>query len=187
MKIRPFLGTVLISIVVLVQEPLLGQVTNEFAPYKAHCALQKEEVEVFASYLKENVLPHDITVVVTETMPTDVDVDTFNLQLAVKGRGIPPEIRQDFKKKNRTTCVIEPFADIKNLRFISKIEHDQIFRAGWSEFHKMYGKDATIVWLSRVGSIPRRLSHFSKCQAGWVGWLVVEPCICLNARKASGS
>ena len=84
-----------------------------------------------------------------------VDVDSLNLQLAAQGRGIPPDVRADFQEKNKSSCVIKPFVDLPNLYFISRREHDLMFRTslkkGWSELHKRYGKKAEVLFLSRVG------------------------------------
>jgi hypothetical protein len=83
-----------------------------------------------------------------------VDVDALNLQLAAKGRGISSDVRTDFKEKNKSSCLITPFARIPNLHFMSNREHDLMFRnasTGWSDFHKKYGKQAEILFFSRVG------------------------------------
>lgn len=118
------------------------------APQKAACTVRREELEVFAAYLKRETSPQ---VVVTRTEPARPDVDTLSLQLAATGRGIPADVRADFKAKNKSGCAINPFAGISNLHFISREEHDLMFRGGWREFHKRYGKDAELLWLSRVG------------------------------------
>ena len=118
MKLGVFFCVLFISMGVLSQKALCAQTANETPPHKRRCILQREEIEIFASYLKQGkTYPQ---VLVTKTVPTEVDVEAFNLQLAVKGRGIPPEVRADFKEKNKSTCGIEPFAGIKNLYFISK-------------------------------------------------------------------
>jgi hypothetical protein len=78
-------------------------------------------------------------------------VDDLNLQLAVQGHGVPTEVRADFKTKNNSRCVIEPFTGDQNLRFISKREADTVFACGWREFYRKYGKGAWIVNVSRVG------------------------------------
>lgn len=90
---------------------------------------------------------------VTKTDYSHADVDYLNLQLAAKGRGIPPEVRTDFKEKNRLSCLIQPFAGIGGLQFISKREKDLMFRVpkGCSKFHKKYGKEAEMLWVSRIG------------------------------------
>lgn len=115
------------------------------------CVVQGEEIKFFVSYLKEGI--GSPQVVVTTIGAPDVDVDALNLQLAVQGRGIPPDVRADFKEKNKSSCVIRPFVDLPNLHFISEREHNLMFRTlkGWSELHKRYGKKAEVVFLSRVG------------------------------------
>jgi len=143
--------TLAISFIVFLATPLWAQDNSRTAPVNTRCEVQAEENEVFVSYLKAEKPSPGLTVLVTRTVPADMDVDTFNLQLAVKGRGIPPEVRADFKEKNKSSCTIAPFSGVVNLRFISKGEHDQIFQTGWTEFHERYGKEASILWLSRVG------------------------------------
>jgi len=118
---------------------------------KTRCEVPAEETGVFVSYFKAEGPSPGLTVLVTRTVPADMNVDTFNLQLAAKGRGIPPDVRADFKEKNKSGCAIVPFSGLANLRFISKAEHDQIFQTGWTEFHKRYGEEVSILWLSRVG------------------------------------
>jgi hypothetical protein len=121
------------------------------------CVVRGEEFEVFASYLKQDIASP--LVLVTTTDSPHIDVDALNLQLAANGRGIPPDVRTDFSEKNKSTCMIELFAGIPNLRYISKREEGLIFRVpskGWSKFHKRYGKEAEILWLSRVGFNPEK-------------------------------
>lgn len=148
MRTRTILGVMFLSIGGFVHEPLWAQTAGGAASHNTHCAAAKEEIEVFADVLRGG---HDQTVLVTKTATMGVDVDYVNLQLAVKGRGIPPDVRIDFKKKNKSSCLIEPFTGITNLDFITQSEQDQLFREGWSEFHKKYGKNASLVSLSRVG------------------------------------
>jgi len=117
------------------------------------CVVPAEEIQVLAAQLKSgSAFPQ---IVVTTTQPMDLDVDAFNLQLATKGQGIPPDVRADFTKKNKSACAIKPFQSVPNLHFINEREEHLIFQKGaiksWSQFHKEYGKDASIVWLSRVG------------------------------------
>jgi hypothetical protein len=119
---------------------------------KKLCTVQGEEIEVFASYLSGGIASPQV--LITKTAPPDVDVDALNLQLATQGRGIPPDVRADFKEKNKSSCPIKPFAGIPNLHFLSQREHDLMFRkasTGWSEFHTTYGKEAEMLLLSRVG------------------------------------
>lgn len=129
---------------------MCAQSGNGSAPQNTLCKIQKDEIEIFVSFLKEEADPRAQTVLVTKTDATEVNVDSVNLQLAVQGRGIPAELRADFKAKNKSSCLIEPFAGVMNLKFISTAERDRLFRAGWDEFHKKYGKDAAMVAFSRV-------------------------------------
>ncbi len=118
--------------------------------HTAPCSVPKDEIEIYADYLSPGN-SSDVTVVVTSTQPSDADVDSLNLQLAVQGRGIPPDVRADFKQKDKSICSFEPFPAGKGIRFISKNENDMIFKAGWKEFHRKYGKQASWLYLSRVG------------------------------------
>jgi hypothetical protein len=143
---KTFLGTLLL-LVTLAQQPLLGQ--NH--PRGVSCTVSRDEVEVLASYLRGLRAGPSLIVVVTTTDSNSADVDALNLQLAAQGRGIPPEARADFKRKDEFRCHIRRFRAATNVRFISQHEHDQIFRSGWREFHRRYGKGAELMTLSRVG------------------------------------
>jgi hypothetical protein len=90
-------------------------------------------------------------ILVTEAEQRLAPLDSINLQLAANGRGIPPDVRHDFAARNKTSCPIKPILGIERLQFISKHDEEKIFKTGWGEFHKRYGKDAEIVSLSRVG------------------------------------
>jgi hypothetical protein len=121
------------------------------AQNSASCSVPKDELEIYADYLSPGSNSSDVTVIVTSTQPSQADLDSLNLQLAVHGRGIPPDVRADFKKKDKSICSIEPFPAGKSIRFISKNENDTILKAGWKEFHRKYGKQASWLYLSRVG------------------------------------
>ena len=149
---------------------------------KTRCELTAEETEVFVSYLKAERRSPALTVLVTRTVPTDMDLDTYNLQLAAKGRGIPPDVRVDFKEKNKSGCAIVPFSGVANLHFISKAEHDQIFQTGWSEFHKRYGEEASVLWLSRVGFNRDKTLALLYVSSG-MGRLAVDGVLYLLERK----
>ena len=128
------------------------EVAADSAVQNKLCTVQGEEMEVFASYLKEGIASPQV--LVTKTVSAHADVDALNLQLAAQARGIPPDVRADFKEKNKSSCLIKPSTGIPNLHFISKHERDLMFRkasTGWSDFHKKYGKEAEILLLSRVG------------------------------------
>lgn len=143
--------------------------TNE---HEKQCFVPKEEIEVLTAHLKPGNAPQ---VLVTKTEYPYADVDDLNLQLAAKGRGIPPEVRTDFKEKNKSSCLIQPFTGIPGLHFISKQEEDLMFRVpskGWSEFHKKYGKEADMLWVSRIGFNAEKtlaLVHISGAIAGMAG------------------
>ena len=120
-------------------------------PRSKICSLQKQEKEVYVDYLRATASSAGVRVLVTMTDAVRPDLDSLNLQLAANGRGIPPDVRRDFELKNKTTCEIEPIVGIQRLRFISKRDEHSLFKTGWAEFHKKYGKDAEIDSLSRVG------------------------------------
>jgi len=52
--------------------------------HTARCSVPKDEIEIYADYLSPGN-SSDVTVVVTSTQPSDTDVDSLNLQLAVQG------------------------------------------------------------------------------------------------------
>lgn len=89
---------------------------------------------------------------VTSTDTSEIDVDAANLQLAVKGLGTPSDAREDLKRKIHQTCSM-PDPRVRNVRLLSKAEHDEMFRKvrGWTTFHKRYGEHARLEILSRVG------------------------------------
>lgn len=117
------------------------------------CSLPIDEVQVLTSYLKRSGEAQSVTVLVTTTDTADIDLDYVNLLLASKGHGTPLEARQDLKRKSRRGCAINNVPEIRNLRLISKRDHDEMFRrrTGWADFHGRYGKDAHLVTISRVG------------------------------------
>jgi hypothetical protein len=136
----------------------VAQAADRTAQQKKLCAVQGEEIKVFDSYLEEGIGSPQVLVTKT-VLPDFVDVDALNLQLAAQGQGIPPDVRADFKEKNKSDCLIKPFAGMRNLHFVSKHEHDLMFRkdsTGWSGFHKKYGEEANILLLSRVGFNPEK-------------------------------
>jgi hypothetical protein len=115
------------------------------------CNLSKEEVDVYATYLGGEASSNTLTVLVTRTDGYLKDVNEINLGLAAQGHGIPPEVREDFTQKNKSSCAIRPFGGVPNLRFMSEKEEKGIFAVGWSEFYKQFGKHSEIVTVSRVG------------------------------------
>jgi hypothetical protein len=151
MRIQTPLRTSVLSLVAFVGIPLYAQGSDGIAQQKTSCAVQKDEIEVYASYLTTETNSSSLAVVVTRTQPSSADIDTVNLRLAAQSRGIPADVRADFKEKDKISCSIEPFQGVANLRFISRTEYHKVFKAGWNEFHKRYGKHASWVELSRVG------------------------------------
>lgn len=131
--------------------PWRAQSQKDATPASSHCGLLKEEVDVYESLLKADSSSKSLTVLVTRTVRWIDDIDVFNVPLALHGRAIPVEVRADFKDKNKSSCIIQPFGDVPNLRFISENDERRIFAADTTEFYKKYGKGAETVAFSRVG------------------------------------
>jgi hypothetical protein len=173
-ELKAFVTSLLILAGLAAPQQCVAQATNRTAHQKNLCTVQGEEIEVFDSYLKEGIASPQVLVTKTVS-PHFVDVDTLNLQLAAQGRGIPPDVRIDFKEKNKSSCLIKPYTGIPNLHFVSKREHDLMFRnasTGWSDFHEKYGKEAEILLLSRVGFNREKtlaLLHVSSAMGGMAG------------------
>lgn len=154
MRRHVFVRTLLLIWAVLcVGGSLRGQSTNRDSSHRKSCIVPKEEVQVFIAY---ELFSHEPTVVVTQTQARPVNfIDSYNLNFAARGYRIPPELRADFKKKSKSSCFIEPFTGVPDLRFISKAEQERIFRidvvGGWKEFHRKYGQDTSMDELSSVG------------------------------------
>ncbi|MGA7915949.1 MAG: hypothetical protein WCA00_11990 [Candidatus Acidiferrales bacterium] len=112
-----------------------------------------EEIAVYAALFGRGGDTHEFKVLVASTEASDYGIDYINLRLAVHGLGLSLEFRSDFNNKNKSSCLIKPSPDLPNLKLISKDEEAAMFvRArGWTEFHKRYGKDATLYTVSRVG------------------------------------
>jgi hypothetical protein len=76
----------------------------------AACTVPNDEMQVLVSFLNPaGANRRDATVLVTKTDTSDVDIDYANLRLATSGRGVPAEVRDDLKNKNRTTCDIPAY------------------------------------------------------------------------------
>jgi hypothetical protein len=172
-ELKVFFTSLLIIAGLVIPQQRVAQATDGAAQQNKFCTVQGEEIEVFASYLKEGIASPQV--LVTKTVPPHTDVDALNLQLAAQGRGIPPDVRTDFKEKNKSSCVITASAGIPNLHFMSKREQDVMFQkayTGWGDFHKKYGKEAVILLLSRVGFNPEKtlaLLHVSSGMGSMAG------------------
>jgi hypothetical protein len=151
MRIPKLLASSFLSFVALAGISASAQTRSETVQHKASCSVPKDEMELYANYLSPETHSSALTVVVTTTQPSKADIDSINLRLAAQGRGIPPDVRADFKQKDKSTCSIEPFPSASGVRFISKTEAETIFKVGWTEFHKRYGKGASRLQFSRVG------------------------------------
>jgi len=151
MKTRISVALLFVAGLLLMAAPIHAQHPGKAVPSTKFCNLPKEEVDVYAAYLGGDGSSNTPTVLVTRTDGYIDDVDGYNLRLAAQGHGIPPEVREDFTHKNKSSCVIQPFGGVANLRFISEREERNIFAIGWSEFHKKFGKGSVIVTVSRVG------------------------------------
>jgi hypothetical protein len=170
---RAFVIILFITASTISPKQLWSQASDITAQQDKPCVFQAEETEVLTSYLRQGTA--SLRVLVTKTDSQYIDVDALNLQLAAKGRGIPPDVRMDFSDKNKSSCVIQPFTGIPNLRFISKHEENLMFQVpskGWSKFHKKYGKEAEMLWLSRIGFNSEKtlaLLHVSGAMGGMAG------------------
>jgi hypothetical protein len=128
-----------------------AQSRNISAAPKNSCVVPKDEVQIFIAY---ELYYHQPTVIVTRTQAPSFDIDSLNVEFAAQGRGIPPDLRAAFKKKNISACAIRPFMGAPNLRFISEAELKRASRNGRapvSEFYERFGKSADLNLLSRVG------------------------------------
>lgn len=115
------------------------------------CKVTPDEVQVYRDFLASSASDGPIQVIETLTDTTDTQrVDEFNLYLSAQRRGIPPEVRQDFKQKNSSACSIPAFPG-KQLRFLLPSQVSRLLKNGWKRFHELYGRDASTVSLSRVG------------------------------------
>ena len=128
-------------------------IAENAASASSKCVVPPNEMSVLVTYLKWSAEEKNLTVVVTTTEATGIDIDYANLKLAISGHGTPSDVRNDFKAKQKPDCQIPPIAGVPNLRLISKRQYEQLFRGrnGWSRFHRQYGRDARLVTLSRVG------------------------------------
>jgi hypothetical protein len=150
-KFPKTIAILLFATLPLTAKPICAQHLEKAVSSKKPCDLPKEEVDVYAAYLRSEASPNNLTVLVTTTEGYIEDVDSYNLGPAAQGHGIPAEVRADFIQKNKAPCVIQRFGGVPNLHFISKGEETRIFAAGWSEFHRKYGRGAEIDTVSRVG------------------------------------
>ena len=140
---------VLLTIVAsLVPRQQLRAQANDGSPLqKKSCTVPSEELEVIASYLGKG----NSEVLMAKTDPPRVDVDSLNLLQVSHGHGKSPEVRTDFRDKNKSSCTIRTLEGNSNVHLITQSEHDLIFRNGWGEFHNKYGKQAELLYFSRVG------------------------------------
>lgn len=129
-----------------------AQARNLSGAPKNSCLVPNDEVQVYVAY---ELYYRQATVVVMRTeVPSFLDIDGLNVVLAAQGRGIPPDLRADFKKKNISACAIRPFGGVPSLRFITEAQEKHAFRnrrATLEEFYEKFGKDADLNLLSRVG------------------------------------
>ncbi|HEV2488786.1 MAG TPA: hypothetical protein VGT03_03175 [Candidatus Acidoferrales bacterium] len=127
-----------------------AQARNLSGAPRNSCIVPNDEVQVFIAY---ELYYHQATVIVTWTQEPSLDIDGLNVEFAAQGRGIPPDLRADFKKKNISACAIRPFVGAPRLRFISEAELKRSSRDGRtpvSEFYERFGKDTNLNLLSRV-------------------------------------
>jgi hypothetical protein len=111
------------------------------------CSVPREEIEVYAALFDGD----RSSILSSMTESRDYQIDSMNLQLAAHGLGLPSEARADFTLKNRSTCEIKPFPGFPKSHLIASTDENAIFKVGWGEFHKRYGKESSIMSVSRVG------------------------------------
>jgi hypothetical protein len=153
-SMKPTILSCLIILIAMLspnQQSLGAQIHSVSSHPKVPCLVPEDELQVIAAYLKHGDSATTLTVVVTETEPSGADIDYLNLQLAARGHGIPADVRSDFKDKDKSSCGLSISAGIGNVEFISKAQEKALFRDGWKAFHTKYGKDASLLKLSRVG------------------------------------
>ena len=138
------------TIATFAQRPIEAQIANGAVSQDSVCTTQEDETEVFAAVLKEKALPQVPLVLVTTTEATDGNVDHASQSLAIGGHKLPSELRDGFKAINKSSCIIAPFAGIKNLSFISEAEKDRLLLAGTRDIQKRYGKRALLIRFSRA-------------------------------------
>jgi hypothetical protein len=154
---RPLRALILlISVVIAVQALLALRPTfprNVTASQAESCVVPAEEIKVYAALFRRDGDTKKVEVLVASTEARDYGIDYINLRLAVHGVGLSPEFRSDFNNKNKSSCLIKPSPDLGKLNFISQEGQAAMFvgSRGWTEFHKKYGKDATLYTVSRVG------------------------------------
>jgi hypothetical protein len=135
-------------ILFLSADSLFAQITNKAGANQAACTVPKDEMTALDAIYG---VPYDEpNVMVTKTEQWSLP-DVVKLQLAAQGRGLPLDLRRDFEEKNKSSCMILPFFSNRNVHFISAAEERQIFRIGWNEFYRRFGKNAGIDKVSRVG------------------------------------
>lgn len=141
----------MLVVLLVVVRPCSAQSGGHSTPSDKNCVLSKPEIEIYRSQLADESLEKSLMVIAASTEGWIEDIDSFNLSLATQGRGISPEVRTDFTAKNRVSCVIQPFAAVSNLRFISKNDQKRLASDDWNTFQRKYGRNAEYVVLSRVG------------------------------------
>lgn len=141
-------------VTVLGDRCLQAQGNASVSEQRSECLIPDEEREVLADFLKLDAGSSGLRVVRDETKPSRADVDYFNLQMALKGHAIPPDLRKDFKNKDKSPCAVPSFTGVARVVFISEARENAIFRddqKGWKFFHRTCGQRASMVAFSRVG------------------------------------
>ncbi len=118
--------------------------------HRLKCSVTQAEIALFKSYLGPESSESQTVVTSTYVSP-ELDVDSLNLRLAANGRGIPPDVREDFKKQNSKSCNIDPFGGVEKIGFITEAELDQLSKQSSNEFRKRFGTKSYLVTFSRVG------------------------------------
>jgi hypothetical protein len=147
---RALLAVAFFSGIFMPAPPLFGPPDKAVSTLR-NCGSQAEETNIYSTYLRREASKNALTLLVTTTEGYIRDTDSLWLGLAAEGHAIPPGVRADFISKNRSGCIIQPFDDLPNLRFISRSEERRIFAAGPNAFRKKYGEGSEVLAFSRVG------------------------------------
>lgn len=130
-----------------------SQTVKEPAPKSSPCTVSTDEAGLYATILRTGRRFPQVVVTRTGLVHFDLsDLDVLNLQAAASGRGIPLDVRTNFKEQNGAQCDLFAVAEIENVQYVSQEDAEK--PRSRREFEKKYGKDADVVVFSRVGFNP---------------------------------
>lgn len=118
------------------------------------CVIGSEEQSVLVAFFKTPAATRELigdstgeVMLADKTQPTtNLDMGFVNTQLATKGRAIPVDARQDFSRKSKDECSVGVLPELQRVRIIPTPGEASI-----PQFHKMYGNQAVLLSVSRVG------------------------------------